>query len=81
MTWAEVKHFALAAVKAAPASEYLAAGKPADEHKLVWLWDAEVFAIHLFHADLEVVWQALCDWMGWVDNPHALDVIGFAPAQ
>src|SRR5690606_6888812 len=55
--------------------------EPGDEHGFQRLRYGEGLAIHFFHFEFEIGWQALGDRMTWIGDPETFAFARLAPGQ
>lgn len=81
MARAEIEDAAFAAMEAAPASKYFAAGEPTDKHQLIRFWNIETLAIHFGLRNLKVFRNSIHDWVPVRDDPQPFLFTRFTPLQ
>ena len=74
MSRLKIEDLSVASCKRTAASEYLSARKPSGKHDIIRFRDIEIFAVHLFLPDLDLLRDPRLDRMRRIDTPQTLPV-------
>ena len=81
MTGTKVEDTAFPTVPGASAAKNITTFEPTDKDELIWIWNVEVFSVHLSTGKLYVGSDAFGYWMAGVNNPETFPFVRFPPKE